>query len=132
MSGSCASRRRCCRRCARFWELRIAGQRWRRGGDYRRGSDELEAQARAGVVEALGRVPGVRRASRVIPARGRKAVYQWIGRLPSVARRRAALEPPAMREETRQELRAYFRPHDDRLAAFLGGPLAWQEQAAGA
>ncbi|MEX2544454.1 MAG: sulfotransferase, partial [Phycisphaeraceae bacterium] len=72
--------------CA-FLGIADRGEAMARAGTYRRGRDELEAQARAGVVEALRRVPGVYGASRLVPGRARAAAYGWLGRLPAVARR---------------------------------------------
>ena len=44
----------------------------------------------------------------------------------------AASERPAMRDDTAQVLRAFFRPHNDRLADLLGDPkFAWPDVAVG-
>ena len=97
---------------------------------YRRGSDELEARAREDVIARLKRWPGVELASRMVPAGGRALAYRGLGLLPGVARRRAALSPPAMRDATRRELAAYFRPHNARLARFTRWDLShWSDGA---
>ncbi|MEK0081854.1 sulfotransferase domain-containing protein [Benzoatithermus flavus] len=59
----------------------------------------------------------------VVPARLRYFLFRHVVEPLSEANARPFRYPP-MHEETRERLRAYFRPHNERLSALLGRDLA--------
>jgi hypothetical protein len=70
--------------------------------------------------------PVMRAYRAVMPTRLRYFLFRHVVEPVSEANLRPFRYPP-MREETRERLRAYYRPHNERLAALLGRDLGhWQ------
>ncbi|MEX0654351.1 MAG: sulfotransferase [Phycisphaeraceae bacterium] len=93
-----------------------------------RNARSVDGKVRDRVMAPLKANPLLRAAGRCVPQAGRDAIYRLMRRTAHGRRVARAFTPAPMLAETRLRLIDHFKPHNDRLAAFLKVDLShWNE-----